>query len=393
MTNTVKCGILLPYSDYQEKIMEEFLATMSKEDSLNYELSMLYKQWGYKEYRMAKFEEYSFYSDNRDFLAGKGILAFNNSDGRLMALKPDITLSIVKNAKLSSALTKLYYNESVFRMSDSSMDYKEIKQTGVEVLGKVDDYLVAEVLSLAAKSLKKIDKDFVLSVSHMSFIPSLLAELGIGENAKKDIIRCVQGKNAHDLRTICEKNGVSAEKTDLLAKLAGINGRFDEALPVLTALARNDAMKKACNELSFIAAALKNSEVADRLCIDLSVLNNTEYYNGIIFQGYVEKAPSAVLSGGRYDKLAGKLRENTQAIGFAVYLDNLNLYYKKKREFDSDILILFGSSEGSESLLTLVEGFVDKGLTVRVEHTMPEGYRAKTVYAFENGALKEVTVC
>ena len=383
----------LPYSYYQEKIMEEFLATISKEDSLNYELSMLYKQWGYKEYRMAKFEEYSFYSDNRDFLSGKGILAFNNSDGRLMALKPDITLSIVKNAKLTCALTKLYYNESVFRMSDSTMDYKEIKQTGVEVLGKVDDYLVAEVLSLAAKSLKTIDKDFVLSVSHMSFIPSLLSELGIGENARKEIIRCVNGKNTHDLRSICEKNGVSADKTELLAKLAGINGRFDDVIPVLADLACNEEMKKACDELSFIAASMRKSPLADRLRIDLSVLNNTEYYNGIIFQGYVEKAPSAVLSGGRYDKLAGKLRENTQAIGFAVYLDNLNLYYNKKREFDSDILILFDSADSSENLLALVEGFVDKGFSVRAEHTVPEGYRAKTVYAYENGALKEVTSC
>ena len=174
---------------------------------------------------------------------------------------------------------------------------------------------------------------------------------------------------------------------------AGINGRFDEVLPQLTALACNDAMKKACNELAFIAASLKKSAVADRLCIDLSVVNNTEYYNGIIFQGYVEKAPSAVLTGGRYDKLAGKLRENTQAIGFAVYLDNLNLYYKKKRDFDSDILILFDSANSSESLLALVESFVDKGFSVRVEHTMPEGYRAKTVYAFENGALREVTAC
>lgn len=373
--------------------MDEFLATMSKEDSLTYELSMLYKQWGYKEYRMAKFEEYSFYSDNRDFLSSKGILAFNNSDGRLMALKPDITLSIVKNAKLSGALTKLYYNESVFRMSDSSMDYKEIKQTGVEVLGKVDDYLVAEVLSLAAKSLKTIDKDFVLSVSHMSFIPSLLAELEIGENAKKDIIQCVRGKNTHDLRSICEKCGVPAEKTELLAKLAGVNGKFEDAIPELCALACNNEMKKACEELKFISASLKKSPVADRLCIDLSVLNNTEYYNGIIFQGYVEKAPSAVLSGGRYDKLAGKLRENTQAIGFAVYLDNLNLYYKKKRNFDSDILILFDSANSSESLLSLVESFVDKGFSVRVEHTIPEGYKAKTVYSFENGALREVSAC
>ncbi len=373
--------------------MEEFLATMSKEDSLTYELSMLYKQWGYKEYRMAKFEEYSFYSDNRDFLSSKGILAFNNSDGRLMALKPDITLSIVKNAKLSDSLTKLYYNESVFRMSEGSMDYKEIKQTGVEVLGSIDEYLIAEVLGLAAKSLEKIDKDFVLSVSHMAFIPSLLSELEISENSKNDIIRCVKSKSIHDLRSICEKNGVAAEKTEILSKLAAVNGKLEAAIPELCALACNEEMKKACEELEFIAESLGKSPLADRLYIDLSVLNNTEYYNGIIFQGYVEKAPTAVLSGGRYDKLAGKLRKNTQAIGFAVYLDNLNLYYKKKREFDSDILILFDSSEKSKALLSLVESFVDKGFSVRVEHSIPEGYKAKTVYSYENGALREVTVC
>ena len=374
--------------------MDEFLATLSKEDSLTYELSMLYKQWGYKEYRMAKFEEYSFYSDNRDFLSGKGILAFNNSYGRLMALKPDITLSIVKNAKLSGALTKLYYNESVFRMTESSMDYKEIKQTGVEVLGaKIDEYLVTEVLMLAAKSLKTIDKNFVLCVSHMAFIPSLLAELDISANTKKDMINCIKGKNIHDLRSICVKSGINEEKTELLATLAAVNGKISDVLPGLSALACNDEMKNACAELEFIAASLKKSDLADKLMIDLSVLSNTEYYNGIIFQGYVEKTPSAVLTGGRYDKLAGKIRENTQAIGFAVYLDNLNFYYKKVREYDSDILILFNPADKSVSLLSLVESFVEKGFSVRVEHTIPDGYKAKTVYSFENGALREVSVC
>ena len=146
-------------------------------------------------------------------------------------------------------------------------------------------------------------------------------------------------------------------------------------------------------ELTLLLEGLSACGLAGRVRLDLSMMNASSYYNGIIFQGYVEKAPSAVLSGGRYDKLAGKLRENTQAIGFAVYLDNLNLYYKKKRDFDSDILILFDSANSSESLLALVESFVDKGFSVRVEHTMPEGYRAKTVYAFENGALREVTAC
>ena len=373
--------------------MKDFLATMSKEDSLTYELSSLYKKWGYKEYRMAKFEEYSFYSDNRDFLSSSSILAFNNSDGRLMALKPDITLSIVKNAKLSDALTKLFYNESVFRMTESSNDFKEIKQTGVEVLGKVDNYLVAEVLSLAAKSLRAIDENFILSVSHMAFIPSLLAEMKIGENAKKEIITCIKGKNSHDLKTLCERCGADEAKTELLIKLAKINGKLMQTLPELCALASNETMKKACNELEFIASALGKSEIADKLFIDLSVLSNTEYYNGIIFQGYVEKAPNAVLSGGRYDNLAAKLRDDTQAIGFAVYLDNLNLYYKKERGYDSDILILFDSSSNSEALLSVAQSFIDKGFSVRVEHTVPEDFKAKTVYNFENGALREVASC
>lgn len=367
--------------------------TFSKENSLTYELSMLYKQWGYKEYRMAKFEEYSFYSDNRDFLSGKGILAFNNSDGKLMALKPDITLSIVKNAKLSDLAAKLYYNESVFRMSESSMDYKEIKQTGVEVLGNVDSYSVAEVLMLAAKSLKKIDENYILSVSHMSFVSSSLAQLDLSKNVKTQILECIKSKNIHDLRSVCRKFNVDEGKTNLLTSLACISGKTDEALAELRNLACNEEMICACNELEFIAASLKKANLADRLFIDLSVLNNTEYYNGIIFQGYVKKSPSPVLTGGQYDKLAGKIRKNTQAVGFAVYLDNLNFYYRQKHELDSDILIVFDSAQSSVALLSIAESFVEKGFSVRVEHSIPQGYKAKTIYMFENGALREVASC
>ena len=88
-----------------------------------------------------------------------------------------------------------------------------------------------------------------------------------------------------------------------------------------------------------------------------------------------------------------RVNKKAGAIGFAVYLDNLKFYYKKVREFDSDILILFDSANKSESLLSLVESFVEKGFSVRVEHTVPDGYKAKTVYAFENGALREVASC
>ena len=79
--------------------MQNFINSLPTEDRLPLELSKLYEQFGYQKYCMSKFEEYGFYSDNRDFLSTDGIIAFNNSAGKLMALKPDITLSIVKNAR------------------------------------------------------------------------------------------------------------------------------------------------------------------------------------------------------------------------------------------------------------------------------------------------------
>ena len=56
-------------------------------------LRQLYTQNGYKYYKMSKFEEYDLYSKNKDFLVGEGVITFNDTDGSLLALKPDVTLS------------------------------------------------------------------------------------------------------------------------------------------------------------------------------------------------------------------------------------------------------------------------------------------------------------
>ena len=58
-------------------------------------LRELYHQHGYQLYRMSKFEPYDLYARNRSFLVSENILTFTDTDGRLMALKPDVTLSII----------------------------------------------------------------------------------------------------------------------------------------------------------------------------------------------------------------------------------------------------------------------------------------------------------
>ena len=81
-----------------------------------FKLRTLYRKYGYKQYKMNKFEEYDLYLKNKDFLVSDGIITFNDTNGKLMALKPDVTLSIVKNSR-DGELNKLYYSENVYRLS------------------------------------------------------------------------------------------------------------------------------------------------------------------------------------------------------------------------------------------------------------------------------------
>ena len=59
--------------------------------------------------------------------------------------------------------------------------------------------------------------------------------------------------------------------------------------------------------------------------MDFSIISDTNYYNGMAFEGYIDGLPECVLVGGRYDKLMQRMKKKSRAIGFAVYLDNLGM--------------------------------------------------------------------
>ena len=85
-------------------------AELRPDEQVTLKLRGLYERFGYKKYKMSKFEEYSLYSENKDFLAGDKIITFTDLDGRLMALKPDVTLSIIKNSDINEVTAeKAYY--------------------------------------------------------------------------------------------------------------------------------------------------------------------------------------------------------------------------------------------------------------------------------------------
>lgn len=286
-------------------------------------LRALYHGYGYAPFKMSKFEEYDLYVKNKDFLISDRVITFNDTNGKLLALKPDVTLSIIKNAE-EGTKTKVYYNENVYRISGSTGHFKEIMQTGLECIGDLDASDVYEVLYLAAKSLESISDNFVLDISHMGLLSAILDDCTSDELFKKEITPLIARKSAHEAKALCERYGVSSEKAEDICSLISLYGDLATVIPKLSVLCKSDAAKLALSELEAVSRRLATDFEGGKVRFDISVVNNMSYYDGIVFSGFLSGICEAVLSGGQYGKILASMGKSGDAVGFALYLDLLS---------------------------------------------------------------------
>lgn len=308
-------------------------------ERLTKQLSDLYGSYGYSHYTMSKFEEYDLYLRNKDFLVSDRILTFTDTDGKLMALKPDVTLSIIKNtAGATSGIQKLYYNENVYRSDKNGQGFREIMQVGLECMGTVDTYCILEVLLLAVRSLKTVSDSCVLDVSHLGLVTRLLDEAGLFGTDRLLVLDAIGSKNAHEIRSICDRTGVNSNK---LAELSQLSGKPKKTLTLLENIFGDvpelDQLKQLLYTLEKLGVECVN--------VDFSVVNDMNYYNGIVFRGFVEGIPEGVLSGGQYDNLMSKMQRSGKAIGFALYPDLLERIVCKPEESVETILYYDDSAD------------------------------------------------
>lgn len=340
---------------------------LRNEEKAIFKLRELYSGYGYQRYKVSKFEEYDLYARNKSFLISENILTFTDTNGKLMALKPDVTLSIIKNLGKDDVTHKLYYNENVYRTSAAADGYREIMQAGLECVGKIDVYSICEVILLAQKSLELISSENILDVSHMGFMLGLLDNLGIyGEDADI-LIDLVGHKNIPAIRSFCENKGISEVETNEVTMIASLYAPIKDALATLRSLVRGEKMRAAYDELSGICKILETSGNVDKIYIDFSTVNDMSYYNGVIFKGFVNGIPDGILSGGRYDSLMKKLGRDAGAIGFAVYLDMLERLSYDSAKYDVDTVILYGAESDMAKVFETTESLRAEGKSVRAE--------------------------
>ena len=316
----------------------------------NKELKTLYEGYGYKRFKMSKFEPYELYIENKDFLNTNQIITFTDLDGELLALKPDVTLSIMKSGV---GRGRIYYNENIYRPKDRH--FKEIKQSGIEYIGKLTTYAEAEVIAIAAKSLKLFGNDIRIRISDVSMLSEIFENLALPELTGNRIFQLFESKNTAGLDILVNEGKLDSKAAEKLKEILNLYLPLEEGVNVL-----------------------------ENIYLDFSLINSMDYYNGIIFQGAVSGIPFTVLSGGRYDKLAEKMGKEVGAVGFALDLSLIENYKEERDKYDVDYLIIFDEAEDEiTKAVNKVEELIEKGYRVQLaeksEEEMAKRIRAKEV--------------
>lgn len=356
---------------------------LKSEERIIFALRKLYTEFGYQPFKMSRFEEYDLYVRNKDFLICDQVITFPDRTGKLLALKPDVTLSIIKNVQDAPGLVqKLYYNENVYRTDKDSNDFKEILQAGLECVGDLTQLETAEVVLLAAKSLAVMQRPFVLDISHMGLINSVLESSGLDKQNRKKALSCLHQKNVHELLMLCTENECDPRATSLLAAMVSLSGGSEAVLTALKSLLYTQEQTLLLGELADVCKLIESQGFA--VSIDFSAGSHMKYYSGIVFCGYLEGIPNAVLSGGQYDSLLQKMKKKSKAVGFAIYLDLLQRVLSQPQSYDVDTVLLYGADDTLASVMQIASN-LRKSASVLVSRDIPNNVTFRKLMKIQNG--------
>ena len=375
--------------------MKNYIKNMSKKDLVLLNIRKMYDSYGYKKISLPSFEEYDLYNENKDFI-DRNVLTVMSPNGKLLALRPDITLSVAKKVSKDQSLkySKIYYQENTYNLT-KYVGYEEDEQLGIELIGKESTFLDFEIINLAVKSLDIINKKSMIVLSHAGFISSIFENFDLEYETKEQILDCINRKNSHDIQKILKRNEhISENVKKLIYKIPELSGNLENIEKELLKYEINVNTKKILSELKQLNSLLMKFYKKSKIIFDFSVVKNLNYYNGIILQGYIEGFPNVILTGGRYDKLFEKFGVDTGAVGFAILTDGLKGYYKDTDKKDFEVLIAYDNNN-FEKLVEIVNDFQKKGLRVRTENIENLGesdfeiFNFDEKYIFQNGELKK----
>ena len=256
---------------------------------------------------------------------------------------------------------------------------------GLEYMGRIDRYSILEVITLAAMSLRTIDPDYLLEISHMHYTVDFLDDLGLDEIMYAELLNSIRQKNMTGIEEIAAKAGLDERYAGVLRQIPFLYGKMALTMKKAAELAVNARMLADLEELRIYCDALKSLGYSKNIQLDLSMVNDIDYYNGIVFRGYIRDLPGCVLAGGQYDKAMELFEKDAGAVGFAIYLDELTKGKPVVSSYDVDALLVYDEAASIADVMKAVRSLQKEGLSVRAETSIPACLRYRYRYDLIDG--------
>ena len=228
-----------------------------------------------------------------------------------------------------------------------------------------------------------------MDVSHLGLLSEFLASIGIRPEETSRVLQYLGEKNLHELSAACRSAGITEENIALLTQLAALSGPVHQVLTQAELLLKGRVNDNLLADYIRILSALADTEIGNALYMDFSVVDDIHYYNGIVFKGFIQGLPTAILSGGQYDKLMTKMGRKDRAIGFALYTDLMERLAPTPQQYDVDTVLLYDENTDLKRLQSHISALNREGSVLALQHK-PETMRYRRLLKLQGSEVTEL---
>ncbi len=289
------------------------------------ELETIVTSLGYTLFEPDFFEPYDRFIQMNQRVKTNSLVKLLDQDGAVLVLRPDITTSVIKRVVpkwVDGTNLRLFYLSTIFSRSSTGMT-EEKKQFGIENLGSEQRTADIETIQLVVRILKQFRLSFLVELSNNQFLNALLQELNLSTPLEKELKEILYYKNQAAFDQFLRKNPMKESYLPLVSQLLQLQGTMDEIKNKLHPYPLTNAMRRAIDDLDDLISSLSQEDQTQFVRIDLTVLSQYDYYDGLLFKAYVPTIPVPILSGGRYDPLTKSYGRQIPAIGFTLHMSDL----------------------------------------------------------------------
>ncbi len=309
---------------------------------------------GYDEIITPSLEYYDVFVQAGSSIGQEKMYKLTDRNGRLLVLRPDNTTPIARvvTTKLDDdALPlRLYYVQKVHRASSFHRGHStEDMQAGAELLGARGMMADLDILTAAFEALAAVKGEpFRIELSHAAIYKALITSLDVDAETEETIRSLIENKSYAALDDELEPYRDREAYRALKAMPTLFGG--GEVLEEVSRLTDNSEVLRAVEYMRDLIEAITAAGFGENVMIDLGLVQEIDYYTGMMIRGYMGGAGAPVLVGGRYDSLCGKFGKDIPATGFAINIDALSESVELKQEQTAEELVFCGADHLKDAL-------------------------------------------